>query len=302
MVGRGATADVFDPYLTGPVPLRHTIGGSFALVASYVVSARCVLLFCLALAALAARAAAHSPPSPFLEDLTWTEIRDAVAAGKTTILVPIGGTEQNGPHMAVGKHNARARLLAQRIAAGLGNALVAPVVAYVPEGPVKAAGHMRFPGTITIPEEAFEETLESAARSFRLHGFLDVVFLGDHGGYRRGLERVAARLNREWAGTKVRAHAAPEYYRAEDEDFSRALEAKGYGKAEIGTHAGLADTALTLALDPALVRADRLAAGAGPAQGVHGDPARASAELGRIGVDLVVERTVQALRKSTAPR
>ncbi len=265
-------------------------------------SRRSILLFTLVVALAALAGVARAQGSPFLEELTWTEIRDAVRAGKTTILVPIGGTEQNGPHMAVGKHNARARLLAQRIAEALGNALVAPVIAYVPEGAVKPTGHMRFAGTITIPERAFEETLASAARSFRLHGFRDVVFLGDHGGYRASLDRVVARLNREWAGSGARAHAAPEYYRAEDEDFARALEAKGYARAEIGTHAGLADTSITLALDPALVRTQRLGAHAGADSGVHGDPARSSAELGRIGVDLVVERTVQALKKATAPR
>ena len=56
---------------------------------------------------------AHSEerPSVFLEDLTWTELRDEIGAGKTTIIVPIGGTEQNGPAMALGKHNRRVKLL-----------------------------------------------------------------------------------------------------------------------------------------------------------------------------------------------
>lgn len=238
-----------------------------------------------------------------LEDLTWTELRDAVRAGKTTILVPIGGVEQSGPHMALGKHDARARFFARRIAERLGNALVAPVLAYVPEGSiVPPTAHMRFPGTITIPDDAFGKTLESAARSFRLHGFRDVVFLGDHGGYRKPIERAVERLNREWAGTGARAHAAPEYYRAQDEEFPRLLEKKGFTRAEIGTHAGLADTALTMAIDPALVRDDLLAAHAGRGQGVLGDPARATAELGKLGVDLVVDRTVEALGKATAPR
>ena len=66
------------------------------------------LLVLLALA-LAAPALAQTPDTVFLEELTWTELRDAVRAGKTTIIVPIGGTEQNGPHMALGKHNARVR-------------------------------------------------------------------------------------------------------------------------------------------------------------------------------------------------
>ena len=136
-------------------------------------------------------------------------------AGKTTIIVPIGGTEQNGPHMALGKHNARVQVLSERIARGLGNALVAPVMAYVPEGPARPpTGHMRFPGTITVPEDAFEKVLESAARSFALHGFRDIVFLGDHGSTQAGQKAVAARLNREWAGAPARVHAIEEYYRA----------------------------------------------------------------------------------------
>ena len=149
--------------------------------------------------------------SVFLEDLTWTELKREVAAGKTTIIVPIGGTEQNGPHMALGKHNARVRALSEKIARELGNAIVAPVIAYVPEGNVDPpSSHMRFPGTITIPDKTFEQVLESAARSFKLHGFRDVVFLGDHVSYQKDLQAVADRLNREWAATSVRAHAVPE--------------------------------------------------------------------------------------------
>src|ERR1700734_2787225 len=102
-------------------------------------------------------------PSVFLEDLTWTELRDVIAAGKTTIIVPIGGTEQNGPAMALGKHNRRVKLLSERIAVALGDALVAPVIAYVPEGSISPpSGHMRFLGTISVPEAAFEAILESA--------------------------------------------------------------------------------------------------------------------------------------------
>src|SRR5882757_5361477 len=89
-------------------------------------------LFALLLA-VAWPAGAAPSASPYLEDLTWTELRDRVKAGTTTVLVPIGGTEQSGPHMALGKHNVRARVLAARIAQRLGNAVVAPVMAYVPE-------------------------------------------------------------------------------------------------------------------------------------------------------------------------
>ena len=264
---------------------------------------RAFLLILLLLAA--APAGAVAPDSVFLEDLTWTELRDQIRAGKTTIMVPIGGVEQSGPDMALGKHDVRARLLAERIARALGNALVAPVVDYVPEGGVNPpTAHMRFPGTITIPDAAFETMLEYAGLSFKLHGFRDIVFLGDHGGYQRDEVQVAERLNRAWAGTKVRAHAMLTYYQVTETDYIRFLASRGYSRAEIGTHAGLADTSLMLALDPRLVRADRLPAGPnpGPAQGVYGDPRRASAALGQPGVDLIVARTVDAIRAATIRR
>ncbi len=206
--------------------------------------------------------------------------------------------------MVLGKHNARVKFLAGKIATTLGNALVAPVIAYVPEGSVNPpAAHMRFPGTITVPDDVFEKTLESAARGFRLHGFKDVVFIGDHGSYQKSMAKAAASLNREWAKTPVRAHAIEEYYTAAEKDFAQYLKGKGFTAEEIGTHAGLADTSLAMAVDPALVRAEQLkTAPRGKADGVYGDPSRASAELGKAGLDLIVERSVESIRKATARR
>jgi len=182
----------------------------------------------LLLAGVGAPAYAQSPPSVFLEDLTWTELRGAIAGGKTTIIVPIGGTEQNGPAMALGKHNARVKLLSERIALALGDAIVAPVIAYVPEGGLNPpTEHMRFPGTITIPDAAFEQTLESAARSFKLHGFKDIVFLGDHGGYQENDRAAANKLNREWAATNARAHAIDDYYAVTQHEYVQTLQAQG---------------------------------------------------------------------------
>jgi creatinine amidohydrolase len=244
-------------------------------------------------------------PSVVLEDLTWTELRDDIGAGKTTIIVPIGGTEQNGPAMALGKHNRRVKLLSERIAVALGNALVAPVIAYVPEGNLSPpSGHMRFPGTISVPEGAFETILESSARSFKLHGFKDIVFLGDHGGYQANEKSVANKLNREWASSNVRAHAMTQYYEAAQIDFVRILRNQGFTPSEIGTHAGLNDTSLMLALDPSLVREDRLSNGAkfGSADGVYGDPSKASASLGKLGVDAIVSQTVAAIKSALSQR
>ena len=260
----------------------------------------------LALVVLAASQAALAqvPASVFLEDLTSPELAAAVAAGTTTILIPVGGTEQNGPHMVLGKHNVRAKVLAGRIARELGNALVAPVIAYVPEGDVKPpTGHMRYPGTITVPADVYRKTLDAAARSLKLAGFRDIVFLGDHGDYQKDNELVAHKLNREWARTPVRAHALVEYYRAASDGFARNLKARGYADAEIGLHAGLADTSLAMAVDPGLVRSAQLQSAPGSAAvGVSGDARRASADLGKTGVDAIVIQSVAAIRAATVHR
>jgi creatinine amidohydrolase len=254
----------------------------------------------LLLFSLAAAFSARAEPSVFLENLTSPELRSAIAAGKTTAIVPIGGTEQNGPHMALGKHNERVKVLSERIARELGNAIVAPVLAYVPEGAIDPPSqHMRFAGTITVGEETFEKLLASAARSLRQGGFRQIVLLGDHGGYQRNLRRVADRLNHEWVKTSARVHAIPEYYATVEKEYSTLLEGKGHTLSEIGTHAGLADTSLTLALVPDMVRTDHLHDEAGTRAGVSGDPSRSSAELGKAGADLIVARTVEAIRKAT---
>ena len=262
------------------------------------------LLLCLLLAG-ASRAVAQAPESVFLEELTWTELRDVIRSGKTTIILPIGGTEQNGPHMALGKHNVRVKALSERIARALGNALVAPVLAYVPEGDLSPpTGHMRFPGTITLPDATFRTFLEYAGRSFKLHGFRDIVLLGDHGSTQAGQQAVAARLNREWAATPVRVHAVEEYYRTGHGEFRNLLKTRGYRESELGSHASLTDTSLMLAIDPRMVRTGHLRRGAGlrDGDGVDGDPSRSSAELGRLGVEAIVAQTVDAIRKSVARR
>jgi creatinine amidohydrolase/Fe(II)-dependent formamide hydrolase-like protein len=240
---------------------------------------------------------AAAAPAVWIESLTWVELRDRVAAGATTALVPIGGTEQNGPHMVLGKHNVRARWLAERIAQRLGNALVAPVVAYVPEGAVEPpAAHMRWPGTLTVPDAAFESMLESTARSLARAGFRDIVFLGDHGGYAASLARVAARVTANKGAAALRVHALPQYYRAASSGFAKVLRERGYSDAQIGRHAGLADTALALAVDESLVRREVLAGAPRPGDGTDGDPRQATAELGRLGLEQIVEASVSAIR------
>lgn len=257
-------------------------------------------LVCLTLLAVNPAMAA----GPNIDDMTWTEVRDALHAGKTTVIIPVGGTEQSGAHMALGKHNVRVKVLAERIATELGNALVAPVIAYVPEGSISPpTQHMRYVGTVSISPVAFTGVVEGAARSFRQHGFVDVVLIGDHGGYQQLLAEAAARLNREAPKSTTRVHFVGTYYEVAQQPFQQLLREHGLTDSQIGVHAGAADTALMLAIDPALVRPMQPSTTASvealKVLGVVGDPSVATATLGRLGTDLIFSRTVLAIRKAT---
>lgn len=93
-----------------------------------------VVAVCLVALILIAPAHAQRPDTVFFENLTFEEIRDLIRGGARNVIVPTGGTEDNGPHMVIGKHNYVVTYTADKIARALGNTLVAPVIAYVPEG------------------------------------------------------------------------------------------------------------------------------------------------------------------------
>lgn len=258
--------------------------------------AACLSVTCLASPAAAQAPSAPQPDSVFLEDLTWMEARDAIAAGKTTIIIPTGGTEQNGPHIVLGKHNVLVKYKAGEIAKQLGNALVAPVVAYVPEGDVDPpTGHMRFAGTITTPQDVFAKVLEYAARSFRQHRFLDIAFVGDSGGNQAGQQLVAQALNKEWAATGVRVHHVTAYYPGRGDDW---VVSQGVSAADVGSHAGTHDTSSLIYLNPSMLRFDRMGPGtAGDGQGHVGNPARATALFGRRILEMQIEDAVRQIRE-----
>src|SRR4051794_13215037 len=88
----------------------------------------------LILAMLLAALPAYAQSSVWIDDLTWPEVRDAIAGGKRTAIIYVGSSEQNGPHMVIGKHNFIAHALAQRIAEELGDALVYPTLPYAVTG------------------------------------------------------------------------------------------------------------------------------------------------------------------------
>jgi len=251
------------------------------------------------------KAFAAEPAQVMLEDLTWTDVQQAIKGGATTVIIPVGGTEQSGPHMALGKHNVRVKVLAAKIATRLGHTLVAPVINYVPEGAITPPqGHMRFTGTLSVSAEAFGGVVEGAVRSLKQHGFRHIVLIGDHGGYQAQLKSIAARLDREWSTTPTRVHFIEAYYRVAQKPYEDALRAKGLSDVQIGIHAGSADTSLMMAIDPSLVRPERFdeAAREGVGAGTVGDPRKSSAALGELGVDLIVARTVEAIRAAEAHR
>ena len=242
-------------------------------------------------------AAAHAqvPDTVFLEEMTWIEVRDALNDGRTTVLIPTGGTEQNGPHMVLGKHNYLVRYKAGEIATRLGDTLVAPVMAYVPEGDVNPpTGHMRFAGTITTPQAVFEQVLAFAARSLAQHGFTDIALLGDSGGNQAGQRAVADRLNTEWEDTSTRVHHLTDFYPGPGDAW---LREQGETEADVGSHASIHDTASLLFLNPGMLRLDKLGPGvAGDGSGLVGNPSRSTAEYGERILEMQIDAAVQQIR------
>ncbi len=238
--------------------------------------------------------------SLFIEELTWMEIRDAMKEGKTTVIIPTGGVEQNGPYLATGKHNYILRATSEAIARKLGNALVAPIVAFVPEGNIEPAGsHMKYPGTISLTEDTFRRLLVDICASFRAHGFTNIILIGDSGGNQEGMKNVATALNASWAGGKTKVHFIPEYYDYDGVD--KWLATQGIQQTSEGYHDDFAITAQMMVVDPATVRMkQRIAAGKFRINGVDLAPAEKTIEWGRKIVDYRATQTVTAIRKSIA--
>ncbi len=251
--------------------------------------------------ALVSGAAAAQSHSVFIEDLTWPEVKAAIAGGKTTAIYYAGSTEQNGPHMALGKHNFVARYVAERIAEKLGNALVYPILPFAPTGDaLKPSSHMRFPGSVTLSENTFAAVAREVALSAATAGFKDIALMGDHGGGQETLGRVAAALNTELALRGVRVHYIGDlYYKSSD-------EVRAYLRVHRlppGNHASIEDTSELMFVDKAgrWIRKDKLALGT-EASGVEGDPRQASAQAGKVFLDFKVDAAVAQIRRLTGER
>jgi creatinine amidohydrolase len=255
-----------------------------------------------ALAVVARPLTAPLPDTVRIADMTWVEVKSALDHGYTRVIVPSGGIEQNGPHMVLGKHDQIVAWTAQRIASELGHTLVTPVVSFVPEGDyAPPTGHMRFPGTIGVPETVFAGTLEGIARSLKAGGFRVICFIADHGASIAAQNEVAARLGKEWASEGIKMISVEDYYTAAGDAQTRLLQSQGETPATIGQHAGITDTSELMAVHPAgvdLSRVPGLSFSLSPT-GVDGDPRRASVERGQALLALKIEAAVRQIRSAS---
>ena len=241
-----------------------------------------------------------APDTVFIDELTWEETRDAMKAGKTTVIVPTGGTEKNGYHMVLGKHNYVVTYAANLMARRLKNALVAPTIQYVPEGDPDTS----VPGGISLPSPAYDMLLDAAARSLKVHGFKEILFIGDSGGNQTGLTNVANKLNEEWKGSGTRVFALTDYYTQSRLHYRAWLQAAfGYDDETSGSHAGITDTSQMMFVKPAGIRKDQIKPWGGPQDsGVSGDPTKASADIGRMGVEFKVNAGINQYKLLKNPQ
>ena len=246
---------------------------------------------------------AMAAPPVFIDELTWMEIRDRMAAGTKSVIIGTAGQEQKGPHMVTGEHKYVLQHTAERIARTLGDALVAPIITYVPEGSwdTPLRGHMAKAGSITLPEDRFSDLLLHTAKSLRAGGFTTFILIGDSGGNQNGMKAAADQLNAAWKNTGARALFIGDYYTKSAADIRTYLGGLGFSLNDIGSHAGMVDTSELLFVNPALVRRDRLAPGGGsPDSGVNGDPTKATAALGKALVQIKIDNALAQIRASRA--
>jgi creatinine amidohydrolase/Fe(II)-dependent formamide hydrolase-like protein len=242
--------------------------------------------------------------SVWVEEMTWMDVRDAMAAGKKTVIIPTGGVEPNGPWIALGKHNYVLRATCDAIARKLGNALCAPILAFAPEGNIEArTGHMGSLGTISVEQSTYEALVTDVARSMKSHGFENIVLISDNGGSNgRGMSTVADKLNATWGTTTVLY--IPEYYKSW-KGAETLLFNEGVGKAGVsdGIHDDPTVDLIMMLTDPDMVRwRERVKAGKATIDGVSIADKEVALRWGRKLVDYRAAVTVDAIVQAMAAR
>ena len=242
----------------------------------------------------------RTPNTVWMEEMTWMDVRDAMAAGKTTVIVPTGGFEPNGPWLALGKHNYVLQANCEAIARKLGNALCAPVIKLVPEGAIDPpSGHMTTRGTLSLRQETFRAVLTDVIHSLKVHGFKNIILIGDSGGNQPGQRAVADSLTAIWKGDPVVAHIQ-EYY--DYAGVAKYMESHGIvdGQAE-NLHDDPVITLNMFITDPRTVRyAERVKAGKASINGVSIADSAKSAALAKTIVAFRTETTVEAINRAIA--
>jgi creatinine amidohydrolase len=236
----------------------------------------------------------------FTENMTWMEVRDALAQGKNTVIVPTGGVEQSGPYLVTGKHDVILRGTMEATARKLGSALVAPTIPFVPQGDINPPTvHMKYPGTISLTEETYERLLEEICACFRTHGFAHVILLGDSGGNQAGMRAVAERLSQRWPHDKTRVHYIRDYY-----NYGKVaawLAERGVQQVPEGLHDDFAITAQMMAVDPESVRMrERRTNGTFHINGIDLAPPERTIEWGRRIMAFRAEVAATAIRRAIA--
>lgn len=235
--------------------------------------------------------------SVLMEDMTWLEIRNAMKAGRTTVIVPAGGLEASGPFLILDKHQRMLRGSTDLIARKLGNALVAPVIRYVPADDGNRGTYL---GDFNISLAAYKSTLFDICMALKNDGFAEIILIGDHQGAQRGMKEVAEELSRNWTGASTRVHYIAEYY-----DRTAVAE---YVKTKLGiteTRGGFGDnyynTSILLALSPASARLqERTEAHQLTVNGVRLEPIQKTVENGKAILDIQTDQTVRAIRSAIA--
>jgi creatinine amidohydrolase len=245
------------------------------------------------------------PNTVWIEEMTWMDVRDSLKAGNTTAIIATGGMEPNGPWLVTGKHNYVLKTNCEAIARKLGNALCAPIVEYVPEGRIDPpSGHMRSPGTISLREETFQALLTDIAHSLKVHGFKNIIMIGDSGGNQDGQKAVADKLTAQFAGAAFVA-TIPGYYTAPPgtPNVLRQLGVTKDGMPDDGLHDSPGITLNMLLTDPNSVRWDaRVKAKKATINGVDISNLNRSREWARAIVDARATRTVELIKQAIAER
>jgi creatinine amidohydrolase len=184
-----------------------------------------------------------------IDQMTWTEIRDRIAAGCDTIIVPLGAIEQHGPALPLLTDNAHGLETALRAARILGDTLVGPVVTmgYSPE-------HTAFPGTVSLSAATLSGIIHDIAESHARSGFRLIYFWLGHGGDYAVLQSVLRCIERKWPRSYVTGLKKMDDFVSKT--WAAFPGALGIPPAQAGSHAGEIEASMMLSTVPDLVRMD----------------------------------------------